>query len=709
MSCDRRWLRSAPTIHGERIASRGVETHAMGTFIGSCTGSRDEPDRVQYRVSYTAGVGDESNPARWTSVTDAERLLPLIAESLPEAVLLFNSAGIITFLNQAFERLFGYTREELVGQPVEHILTGAGNVQSSIHNSLVTLATALKSGEARHLVGRRRDGSEFGVDVRLNTVVVGDASFVVAVVAEARSRDRATSGWTLGLDEQLEFERLVAELSAGFINLPAARVGDEIREALRRIGEALALDRCIFLRLRAPTAEPDSVAWERPGVAPAPPPTSDGFPFTFETVFSGEVLRFSNVTELPNPIDRDSYRALGVRSAVTLPLSVGGAVVGAVAFHVLSEDRAWPNDVMQRLNVLATAFGNALSRRDSDDALHRALTEVERLRAQLHQENLYLRAEARERLGSAIIVGQGGAIAHVLDQVRQVATTGSTVLLLGETGTGKELFATQIHELSSRSGHTMVRVNCSAIPSTLMESELFGREKGAFTGALARQVGRFELADQSTIFLDEIGDLPLDIQVKLLRVLEERQIERLGNPKPIRVDVRIIAATHRQLEQRVAEGAFREDLFYRLNVFPIRIPPLRERAEDIPLLVWRFVEEFSRAFGKTVEAIPRENLEALQRYHWPGNIRELRNVVERAMIVATTSRLTIGVPLQVAPPRTLERLDEVEKEHIRSVLELTGWRIRGPAGAADRLGLRPTTLETRMAKLGLKRPKAPGR
>jgi len=255
----------------------------------------------------------------------------------------------------------------------------------------------------------------------------------------------------------------------------------------------------------------------------------------------------------------------------------------------------------------------------------------------------------------------------------------------------------------------MVRVNCSAIPSTLMESELFGREKGAFTGALARQVGRFELADQSTIFLDEIGDLPLDIQVKLLRVIEERQIERLGNPKPIRVDTRIIAATHRNLEQRVVEGAFREDLFYRLNVFPIRIPPLRERAEDIPLLVWRFVEEFARAFGKSVEGIPRENLEALQRYHWPGNIRELRNVVERAMIVATTSRLTIAVPMQAAPPRMLERLDEVEKEHIRSVLELTGWRIRGPAGAADRLGLRPTTLETRMAKLGLKRPKAPGR
>ena len=216
-----------------------------------------------------------------------------------------------------------------------------------------------------------------------------------------------------------------------------------------------------------------------------------------------------------------------------------------------------------------------------------------------------------------------------------MAATDSTVLLLGETGTGKELFATQIHELSARHARAMVRVNCAAIPATLLESELFGREKGAFTGALSRQIGRFELADHSTIFLDEIGDLPLDVQVKLLRVLEEQQIERLGSPKPIRVDTRIIAATHRDLEQRIGEGTFREDLFYRLNVFPIRVPPLRDRAEDIPLLVWRFVEEFSKAFAKRIDTIDKDNMAALQQYSWPGNIRELRNVVERAMITAS--------------------------------------------------------------------------
>jgi formate hydrogenlyase transcriptional activator len=321
----------------------------------------------------------------------------------------------------------------------------------------------------------------------------------------------------------------------------------------------------------------------------------------------------------------------------------------------------------------------------------------------------YARDNAEARLDAGMIVGQSVAIKRVLQQVEQVAATASTVLLLGETGTGKELVATQIHRLSARHRQSMVRVNCSAIPTTLVESELFGRERGAFTGADARQIGRFELAHNSTIFIDEIGELPLEVQVKLLRVLDERQIERLGSPKGIRIDTRIIAATHRNLEQRILDGAFREDLFYRLNVFPVEVPPLRDRVDDIPMLVWRFVEEFSRAFGKPVDAIALENMAALQRYSWPGNIRELRNVVERAMVVATGRSLTIAVPTtsSLAGGIRSVKLADVEKHHIQSVLESAGWRIRGSGGAADRLGLKPTTLETRMAKLGLCRPKAP--
>jgi len=304
------------------------------------------------------------------------------------------------------------------------------------------------------------------------------------------------------------------------------------------------------------------------------------------------------------------------------------------------------------------------------------------------------------------VVGQSRAMRRVIEQIAQVAATDATVLLLGDTGTGKELLATQVHQRSARRGRAMVRVNCGAIPGTLIESELFGREKGAFTGAVTRQIGRFELADRSTLFLDEIGDLPPDVQVKLLRVLEEHEYERLGSPRTLRVDVRIIAATHRNLEQRIADGTFREDLFYRLNVFPIVVPPLRERAEDISPLVWRFTTEYAKAFGKHIDSIDDDSMAALQQHAWPGNVRELRNVVERAMVTATGHRLIIALPrtAAVAVPNSA-RLTDVEREHIRTVLEHGGWRIRGTGGAAERLGMRPTTLETRMAKLGLKRPR----
>jgi formate hydrogenlyase transcriptional activator len=323
-------------------------------------------------------------------------------------------------------------------------------------------------------------------------------------------------------------------------------------------------------------------------------------------------------------------------------------------------------------------------------------------------EYLY-RRDLPEHLGKEVLIGRSRALRNVLEQLQLVAVTDSTVLLLGETGVGKELLATHLHEMSVRRSRPMVRVNCSAIPATLIESELFGREKGAFTGSLARQIGRFELANHSTIFLDEIGDLPADVQVKLLRVLEERQIERLGSPQGIKVDVRIVAATHRKLEERIIDGTFREDLFYRLNVFPVRVPALRDRAEDIPFLVWRFVEEFARAFNKNIEAISRKDMDALQGYPWPGNIRELRNVVERAMIISSGPRLNIPLPLRSegATPanRRSLKMSDVEKDHVRSVLESTGWRIRGAGGAAELLGLQPTTLETRMLKLGLSRPR----
>ena len=345
-------------------------------------------------------------------------------------------------------------------------------------------------------------------------------------------------------------------------------------------------------------------------------------------------------------------------------------------------------------------------RKRTEGQLQGALDELHRLREQLEQENVYLKSEVRERRAPAQIVGTSAAIRRAAALIEQVAPTSATVLLTGETGTGKERMAAAIHDLSPRRARAMVKVNCAAIPATLIESELFGREKGAYTGALTRQIGRFELASGSTIFLDEIGDLPIETQAKLLRVIETREFERLGSPSPIHVDVRIVAATNRDLEREVREGRFREDLFFRVNVFPIIVPPLRERLEDLPQLVTALVDELSVSMGRRVDAVARSSILALQQYHWPGNIRELRNLVERAIITSN------GPILHIEPPSPSRRtsgvasrsLKALEREHILETLQQTGWRIRGPRGAAVILGLPPTTLENRMARLGIVRP-----
>jgi transcriptional regulator with GAF, ATPase, and Fis domain len=287
--------------------------------------------------------------------------------------------------------------------------------------------------------------------------------------------------------------------------------------------------------------------------------------------------------------------------------------------------------------------------------------------------------------------------------VEQVAPTDSSVLIRGETGCGKELVAQAIHRQSPRRGHLLVKVNCAALPSGLVESELFGREKGAYTGAMTRQIGRFEVADGSTLFLDEIGELSLEVQAKLLRVLETGEFERLGSPRTIKVDVRVIAATHRDLPADIRKGRFREDLYYRLNVFPIRVPPLRERAQDIPLLVWTFLEEFSSRMGKTITRVPRRTMEKLQRHPWPGNVRELRNAIEHGAILTTGETLRLPTLDDAAPVRAAApTLADSERELILRALETARWRIKGSKGAAAALGLHPSTLYNHMKKLGIR-------
>ena len=345
-------------------------------------------------------------------------------------------------------------------------------------------------------------------------------------------------------------------------------------------------------------------------------------------------------------------------------------------------------------------------RKKAEESLRESLEEVKQLKNKLREENLYLREEINLIHSHKDIVGNSEAIRTVLKQIEQVAPIDSTVLIQGETGTGKELLAHAIHNLSSRKGRLMIKVNCAALPQTLIESELFGREKGAFTGALSMQIGRFELADASTIFLDEIDTLPLELQAKLLRVLESGEFERLGSPRTVKVDVRIISATNRDLTRFVSEGGFREDLYYRLNVFQITVPPLRERREDILPLVWSFVQEFSKRMGKRIESIPQKGVEALQAYPWPGNVRELRNVTERAMIITTGPVLHLDVP-KIAQSGADQSwtLEEVEKRHIIEALDTTGWRVSGKDGAAEILGINPKTLESMMKKLGIQRNK----
>src|SRR5450755_272211 len=425
------------------------------------------------------------------------------------------------------------------------------------------------------------------------------------------------------------------------------------------------------------------------------------------TWFVGQ-LRAGAAVVTPNPAvdlppeagaEAEYCRRTGLVSHLAIPLRIGGRILGAIAFSAFRKTRAWPDDLITRLKLVGEVFAQALARKREQERLLAAMAEIKALKGRLELENAYLQQVAQVRPAQGL-VSRSSSFLRVIEESRQVAQTSSTVLLLGETGSGKEVLAQAIHDASTRKDRPMVKVNCAALPTSLIESELFGR-----TGALARQPGRFEIADGSTIFLDEVGELPLELQSKLLRVLQEGEFESLGSTKTIRVDARVIAATNRALEQAVKEGKFREDLYYRLNVFPIEVPPLRSRREDIPLLSWTFVKEFSNSMGKPVDKIDDESLAALQEYHWPGNVRELRNVIERAMILARGPVLRIKLGHTTLCPIPVKAmagsLGEAERSIILQAVEQCKWRIRGPNGAAALLDIKPTTLESRIKKLGL--------
>lgn len=424
----------------------------------------------------------------------------------------------------------------------------------------------------------------------------------------------------------------------------------------------------------------------------------------------GEELSFERYEKTIHPDDRKGVRELVQRSLKTQnDLTIEYRILkpdGNVCW-IMTRGRPYGGATGIPLRLMGICM-DITERKEMENELRKQLAEINKLKLQLEKENIYLRNEIKTERGFGGIIGHSDTLRYVLFRVQQVAPTDATVLILGETGVGKGMVAHAIHEMSARKDKTMVTVNCAALPSNLIESELFGREKGAFTGAYARQAGRFEVADGGTIFLDEIGELPLELQTKLLRVLQDGEFERLGSPRTVKVDVRVIASTSRDLKVEMHNGRFREDLYYRLNTFPVTLPPLRMRVEDIPELARHFIDKYSRKLNKQFESLSKDTMQMLQAYAWPGNVRELEHVIERGVITSPEPVFQLVEQLEQGPgmeaDKPIKGFETMAREHILQVLHKTGWKIEGKGGAAAILGLNPSTLRFRLKKLGIKRP-----
>jgi formate hydrogenlyase transcriptional activator len=607
------------------------------------------------------------------------------------AIYLLDTEGYITTWNPGAERIKQYTADEILGKHFSRFFTQE-DIERGRPAELLKLAA--QRGRVEHEGWRvRKDGTRFWANIVITAVrdpASGDVTGYAKVTRDFTDRKRAEEAVMLQLSQALlanmDVRKLLSAISASLaevVPMDAATLGLYDEKSGTLMVQFLAVDA------------------SKPQVADVRVPL-DGTPAgrAFQT---REPLVLDRIQDSELAAGAAHLTGIGMKSGCWVPLIHREVSVGALAVASRNEGAFTQREVEMLVQVadqVAMAVSNAM-----------VFRQIAELRDRLRQEKEYLEEEINVENRFEDIVGESGGLRQVLKQIETVAPTTATVLIQGETGTGKELLARAIHRLSGRSERTFVKVNCAAIPAGLLESELFGHEKGAFTGAIARKMGRVELAHEGTLFLDEIGELPLDLQPKLLRALQEKEIERLGGSRAIPVNVRLIAATNRDLGEMVAEKQFRSDLYYRLKVFPIFSPPLRDRTGDIPVLVRHFVTNHSRRMGKNITSIPNETMQALCRWPWPGNIRELENFLERAVILTRGSELY--VPLAELETKVAEEEEELERmnptlqaaerEHILRVLHETKGQVGGPDGAAARLGLKRTTLNSKLKKLGIER------
>jgi PAS domain S-box-containing protein len=585
------------------------------------------------------------------STTPAQTLSEKLFEFSPDAIVITNAAGCIANVNSQVERIFGYSRDELIDQPVEILIPDRFRQVHPSHRRAYGANPQLRPmGIGLELFARRKDGTEFPVDIMLSPVESGEETLVLCVVRDVSEKKRAERA--LRQSEQ--------ELRSLFEYSPDVIVVSDRDGRIVRVN-----------------AQVENV-----------------FGYSRDELIGQPVEmlvpeRYRNI----HPRHRESY---GSQPRVR---SMGA---GLELYARRKDGTEFPVDIM--LGPLQVPDGRLIlsvirdlrQKKEAEEALRRS-----------EQEKRYLEEELTTTHPFNEIIGESTGLKRVLKQIETVADTDATVLILGETGTGKERIARAIHELSARRGRAFVKLNCSAIPSGLLESELFGYERGAFTGAFAQKIGRLELAHQGTFFLDEVGDLPLELQPKILRALQEKEFERVGGTRTIPVNVRLVAATNRDLSRMSNEGQFRRDLYYRLRVFPVTIPPLRDRREDISLLARYFVTNHSKRMGRHIETIPADTMEALKKWRWPGNVRELENFIERSVILTQGSVLRAPLSELEMPEEGVEsqdaNLDVVEREHILRVLRQAKGVIGGTGGAAERLGLKRTTLNSKMKKLRIRR------